>query len=141
MLEYDTVSILAQQQAAVASGNAFLGRSIQNNADGPAGFVKVDASGKSLRFADNRGNNFFMSLGNIAATGTVSLLFLDFETGAAVSVQGRAGYASIQDVIVSQRHAVLRGGGSQQCYECRWGLSRQLLVLMAATPAGHVGCI
>lgn len=60
---------------------------------GPAGFVKVTSDGKQLRWADFKGNNFFMSLGNIAATGVVSLIFLDYESGAAAIVSGLARYA------------------------------------------------
>ena len=36
------------------------------------------------------GNDFFMSLGNIVATGGVALLFTDYESGAAVTVDGHA---------------------------------------------------
>jgi hypothetical protein len=57
---------------------------------GPAGFVDVNCDGLEVKFPEYRGNNFFMSLGNIAATGAVELLFPHFESGATVTVSGQA---------------------------------------------------
>jgi hypothetical protein len=55
--------------------------------------VDVSSDGKQLKFPEYKGNNFFMTLGNIAATGSVELLFPHFETGACVTVSGTARYA------------------------------------------------
>lgn len=57
---------------------------------GPEGFVKVSSDGKQLKWADYKGNNFFMTLGNISATGLVSLLFCDYISGSASVVAGHA---------------------------------------------------
>jgi hypothetical protein len=56
--------------------------------------VDVSSDGKQLKFPEYKGNNFFMTLGNIAATGSVELLFPHFETGACVTVSGTARYAT-----------------------------------------------
>ena len=70
---------------------------------GPVGFVDVRGDGKLLKFPEYKGNNFFMSLGNIAATGRVSLLFIDYISGAAVVACGSGRY-----VAESQRHFSVR---------------------------------
>lgn len=44
---------------------------------GPAGFLKV-LDGKTLGFADFRGNRQFISLGNIAANNRVALILVDY---------------------------------------------------------------
>eukprot|EP00803_Ostreobium_quekettii_P000500 evm.model.scf_238EXC.13 EVM.evm.TU.scf_238EXC.13 scf_238EXC:112229-115052(+) len=56
---------------------------------GPPGFVRVvDAS--TLRWPDYVGNGFFNTLGNIAADPRCGLLFVDYATGDALQVSGRA---------------------------------------------------
>ncbi|KAA9162070.1 pyridoxamine 5'-phosphate oxidase [Amycolatopsis acidicola] len=56
---------------------------------GPAGFVYVEDE-HTLWWGDYPGNNMFNSLGNIAVDPTTALLFLDFETGDALHVSGKA---------------------------------------------------
>ncbi|MFC3690845.1 pyridoxamine 5'-phosphate oxidase family protein [Chenggangzhangella methanolivorans] len=56
---------------------------------GKAGFVRVDADG-TLTIPDFAGNNFFNTLGNIRATGTAGLAFVDFETGDMLQLSGDA---------------------------------------------------
>ena len=54
---------------------------------GLPGFVKVD--GDVLTIPDFRGNRFFNTLGNLLLDPRAALLFVDFETGDLLHVQGR----------------------------------------------------
>jgi uncharacterized protein len=56
---------------------------------GAAGFVKV-ADGRTLQFPCYDGNGMYYSMGNIAGTSKVGLLFIDFETPSRLRVQGDA---------------------------------------------------
>lgn len=56
---------------------------------GPVGAVRVVDS-RTLVFPFYDGNGMFKSMGNIAATSNVGLLFIDFETPNRVRVQGKA---------------------------------------------------
>jgi len=55
---------------------------------GPPGFVHVD--GDTLWWPDYPGNNMFNSFGNLDVDPSAALLFIDFDTGAALHVSGRA---------------------------------------------------
>ncbi len=55
---------------------------------GRPGFVRVD--GDVLTIPDFRGNRYFNSLGNLIAEPRASLLFVDFETGDLLQLQGMA---------------------------------------------------
>jgi hypothetical protein len=52
------------------------------------GFVRVD--GDLLTIPDFRGNRYFNTLGNLIAESRASLLFVDFETGDLLQLQGTA---------------------------------------------------
>lgn len=56
---------------------------------GRRGFVKVE-SPKFLRIPDYVGNSLFNTLGNIHASGTAGLLFLDFNSGRMLQISGAA---------------------------------------------------
>jgi uncharacterized protein len=56
---------------------------------GEPGFVRV-VDGGTLTFPCYDGNGMFRSLGNIAANPQVGLLFVDFESGSRLRVNGRA---------------------------------------------------
>lgn len=56
---------------------------------GAPGFVEV-VDRKHLRWPDYAGNRLYQTLGNLMVDDRVGLAFLDFETGGAVFVQGRA---------------------------------------------------
>ncbi len=60
---------------------------------GKPGFVRVEAgaAGTVLTLPDFRGNFFFNTLGNIAASGRAGLLFIDHDTGDALQLTGSAG--------------------------------------------------
>jgi uncharacterized protein len=57
---------------------------------GRPGFVEVAADGAALRFPDYAGNRMFQTLGNLAVDPRVGLLFVDWCTGAALQLSGRA---------------------------------------------------
>lgn len=56
---------------------------------GAPGFVRTPDE-KTLVFPSYDGNGMFLSLGNLAATAKVGLLFIDFETPNRIRVQGEA---------------------------------------------------
>jgi len=56
---------------------------------GAPGFVRVTGE-RTLVFPNYDGNGMFMSAGNIAATGMVGLLFVDFERPHRLRVRGKA---------------------------------------------------
>jgi hypothetical protein len=56
---------------------------------GPAGFVKV-LDGRTLGFADFRGNRQYISVGNLVNNNRVSLLFMDYPNRARLKIMGRA---------------------------------------------------
>ncbi|MEM8902633.1 MAG: pyridoxamine 5'-phosphate oxidase family protein, partial [Actinomycetota bacterium] len=60
---------------------------------GPVGVVKV-LDPKTLVFPCYDGNGMFLSMGNIAETAKIGLLFIDFETPHRVRVQATASYTA-----------------------------------------------
>ncbi|EFO33822.1 pyridoxamine 5'-phosphate oxidase-related, FMN-binding [Roseibium sp. TrichSKD4] len=66
-----------------------VGRPTVSYKGGPVGIVHVRGP-KTLLFPAYDGNGMFKSLGNIADTGKVGMLFIDFETPNRVRVQGEA---------------------------------------------------
>ena len=65
------------------------GRPTVSYKGGPPGFVRVTGPGE-LVFPSYDGNGMFLSLGNIAASAEVGLLFINFERPHRLRVQGRA---------------------------------------------------
>ncbi|WP_420475548.1 pyridoxamine 5'-phosphate oxidase family protein [Noviherbaspirillum sp. ST9] len=57
---------------------------------GRPGFVHIDESGM-LAWPDFQGNNFFNTIGNLAADGRAGLLFIDFARGDLLHLSGTAG--------------------------------------------------
>lgn len=72
----------------VASGHAERGLDVSHRG-GPPGFAQV-ASPTELRIPDYSGNGLFNTLGNLAVDARAGLVFMDFETGRALSIAGRA---------------------------------------------------
>jgi uncharacterized protein len=56
---------------------------------GPTGFVKV-LDGRTLLFPNYDGNGMYYSMGNIATTSKIGMLFMSFETPSRLRVQGNA---------------------------------------------------
>ena len=87
-------------QAAIADADTFFVASRSRPGDGAAfgadishrggrsGFIRVD--GNVLTIPDFSGNRYFNTLGNLMAEPRASLLFLDFETGDLLQLQGEA---------------------------------------------------
>jgi uncharacterized protein len=87
-------------QAAIASADTFFVASRSRTGHGAAfgadishrggrpGFVRVD--GNVLTIPDFRGNRYFNTLGNLIAEPRASLLFVEFETGDLLQLQGVA---------------------------------------------------
>lgn len=65
------------------------GRPTVSYKGGAPGFVRVTGAAE-LTFPAYDGNGMFLSLGNIATTSQVGLLFIDFETARRLRVQGTA---------------------------------------------------
>lgn len=63
---------------------------------GPPGFVKA-LSDRRLGFADFRGNRQFISLGNLALDGRVSLFFMDYVNRVRLKLIGRMRPVSLTD--------------------------------------------
>jgi predicted pyridoxine 5'-phosphate oxidase superfamily flavin-nucleotide-binding protein len=80
----DTFFVASRSRA--GSGAAY-GADISHRGGLP-GFVRVD--GDVLTIPDFRGNRYFNTLGNLAAEPRASLLFVDFETGDLLQLQGGA---------------------------------------------------
>ncbi len=80
----DTFFVASRSRAGV--GAAF-GADISHRGGRP-GFVRVD--GNVLTIPDFRGNRYFNTLGNLIAEPRASLLFVEFETGDLLQLQGMA---------------------------------------------------
>ena len=84
----DTFFVASRSRAdnGAAYGAAY-GADISHRGGRP-GFVRVD--GEMLTIPDFRGNRYFNTLGNLIAEPRASLLFVDFETGDLLQLQGMA---------------------------------------------------
>jgi predicted pyridoxine 5'-phosphate oxidase superfamily flavin-nucleotide-binding protein len=76
------------------------GRPTVSYQGGAPGFVRVTASSE-LVFPVYDGNGMFLSLGNIASTAQVGLLFIDFESARRLRLQGTAQVAT-DDAVLAQ---------------------------------------
>jgi predicted pyridoxine 5'-phosphate oxidase superfamily flavin-nucleotide-binding protein len=66
---------------------------------GRPGFVEVAADGASLRFPDYRGNRMFQTLGNLVVDPRAGLLVMDWGSGAALQISGRARIVWEEEVV------------------------------------------
>lgn len=90
----DTFFIASAAGAQAGGVTATQGTDVSHRG-GDRGFVEVAAGAAQLRWPDYRGNDFFMTLGNIAASGHASLMFVDYETGAMLRTEGTARSAAV----------------------------------------------
>jgi uncharacterized protein len=89
-LDPDQVGIVARADTFfIASAHPERGADASHRG-GRAGFVEVSVDGRELVFPDYPGNRMFQTLGNLTADPRAGLLFLDWETGAALQLSGRA---------------------------------------------------
>jgi predicted pyridoxine 5'-phosphate oxidase superfamily flavin-nucleotide-binding protein len=77
-----------------------LGQPTVSYKGGAPGFVRVTGPG-SLTFPLYDGNGMFLSLGNIASTARVGLLFIDFDTPRRLRVHGEAAICTDPALIAS----------------------------------------
>lgn len=76
---------------------------------GRPGFVRID--GQTLTIPDFRGNRAYNTFGNILGEPRASLLFIDFEAGDLLQLQGRA-------VIDWEPPATIRATGAERARRC-----------------------
>jgi predicted pyridoxine 5'-phosphate oxidase superfamily flavin-nucleotide-binding protein len=69
---------------------------------GRPGFVEVASDGRSLSFPDYSGNSMFQTLGNLTVDPRAGLLVLDWDTGAALQLTGRADISWDHDEIATR---------------------------------------
>lgn len=86
--EGDAAFIRERDMFFLASADAE-GRPTCSYKGGEPGFVKV-TDPRSIEFPSFDGNGWYVSLGNVAATAKIGLLFLDFETPHRLRLHGRA---------------------------------------------------
>jgi hypothetical protein len=63
---------------------------------GPAGFLELDAAARTLTWPEFVGDGVFKSAGNVRATGRLTLLVVDIETGDGVELIGTGAYANVR---------------------------------------------
>jgi predicted pyridoxine 5'-phosphate oxidase superfamily flavin-nucleotide-binding protein len=80
----DTAFIASRSREAITSGGGF----DVSHRGGPPGFVR--AEGELLSFPDYPGNRYLNTLGNLLGEPRAGLLFVDFERGDVLQLQGRA---------------------------------------------------
>lgn len=90
-----TASLDQKQRRWIESADTFFiasfhseGGADASHRGGPPGFVR--ATSNLVTWSDFPGNNMFNTLGNIAVNPRAGLLFVDFESGATLQLQGRA---------------------------------------------------
>jgi uncharacterized protein len=69
---------------------------------GPPGFLELDPEARTLSWSEFIGDGVFKSAGNVRATGRITLLVPDFESGDGVAISGRARYTN-ERVLRSER--------------------------------------
>lgn len=79
----DTFFVASRSRPGLAGGGFDL-----SHRGGRPGFVGIE--GETLAIPDFRGNRFYNTLGNLLGESRAGLLFVDFETGDLLQVQGRA---------------------------------------------------
>jgi predicted pyridoxine 5'-phosphate oxidase superfamily flavin-nucleotide-binding protein len=73
---------------------------------GDPGFVRV-LDPRTLAFPNYDGNGMYLSMGNIALTGQVGMLFIDFETPHRMRVQGTATVSATDPLLATYKDAEL----------------------------------
>ena len=85
---------------------------------GPPGFLELDAAARRLTWPEYVGDGVFKSAGNVRATGIMTLLVPDHDSGDGVELIGRGDYRNIRperrqriDALVQHREPVPNPGG------------------------------
>jgi predicted pyridoxine 5'-phosphate oxidase superfamily flavin-nucleotide-binding protein len=113
----------AEQARTIAAADTFFlasfhpeGGADASHRGGRPGFVRVPGP-ERIVFSDYAGNNMFNTLGNLVVHPRVALLFLDFATGDALQVEGRARVARDRTVEVAVDAVAETRGASRWRYE------------------------
>ncbi len=89
-LDADQVRIVSRADTFfIASAHPERGADASHRGGRP-GFVEVSGDGREVVFPDYPGNRMFQTLGNLTADPRAGLLFLDWESGTALQLTGRA---------------------------------------------------
>jgi len=84
--------VMGQVETAFLASVSPEGRPDVSHKGGPTGFMRFDADSGVLTWPELIGNGMFKSAGNVRATGTVSVLALDLDSGDAYELCGRGEY-------------------------------------------------
>ena len=114
----DTFFVASRAHAGDSTGGADI-----SHRGGKPGFIAVD--GDTLAIPDYRGNRFFNTLGNLIADPRAGLLFIDFDTGDVLQLQGTVEIAWHDDARVSGadrawRFRTTRGWRRRAALPLRW---------------------
>lgn len=83
----DTFFVASRSRAGIGAGDGESGGLDMSHRGGRPGFVGVQ--GNTLVIPDFRGNRFFNTLGNLLGDNRTGLLFVDFDSGDLLQLQGR----------------------------------------------------
>jgi len=86
------IAVLSHVETAFLASASPEGRPDVSHKGGPAGFMAYDSATGILTWPELIGNGMFKSAGNVRATGTVSVLALNLESGDAYELSGRGKY-------------------------------------------------
>jgi hypothetical protein len=84
--------VLGRVETAFLASISPAGQPDVSHKGGPPGFLSLDAATRVLSWPELIGNGMLKSAGNVRATGTVSLIALDLESGDAYELSGRGEY-------------------------------------------------
>jgi hypothetical protein len=85
-------AVLARVETAFLASVSPSGRPDVSHKGGPPGFITLDAAQGRLSWPELIGNGMLKSAGNVRATGVVSVVALDLESGDAYELSGRGEY-------------------------------------------------
>jgi hypothetical protein len=85
-------SVLRRVETAFLASTSPAGQPDVSHKGGPPGFLSFDAATRLLNWPELIGNGMLKSAGNVRATGVVSVVALDLESGDAYELSGRGEY-------------------------------------------------
>jgi Pyridoxamine 5'-phosphate oxidase len=89
-------ALLAQAETSFLASVTPAGAADVAHRGGPAGFITLDPTTRTLSWPEFVGDGVFKSAGNVRATGRMTLLVLDTETGDAAEIVGAGGYRNVR---------------------------------------------
>jgi hypothetical protein len=88
-------AVLERLETAFLASISPEGRPDVSHKGGPPGFMSFDAAARVLSWPELIGNGMLKSAGNVRATGVVSVVALDLESGDAYELSGRGQYRTV----------------------------------------------